>query len=361
MPNCIYSTLAYCGYLLIVDEEEFTTRFVHQSVKHFVVTSTIPNPRSVRIQDWNIDDHMVPIIFTYLSYSHFETQISCSRTPQVMTGPIPSGVIRATLGKSTGKAATTARRLLGFRKNASCDITNTLAEARKPAAGDIIYPIHSLQYAKAYWAKHTILTNSRAIPHNPLLRLLQGTTLDPNLSDENVYTPLALAANTGNVYLVKLFIDCGRADPDTMNHERQTPLLLAAKYGSNGSTKALLNAKKALANVPDHTGRTPLSWAAGNGHEGVVDILLAVDSLDPQREDNEGHLPLWWAKKEGRCIWPSLRRFEDATSGRSRNRLSAQFLDDIRPSPSSSRATTQMKHTDGWICVSTTAIIRKHS
>jgi hypothetical protein len=79
--NDIYSTLACCGCLLVVDEEELTVRFVHHSVKQFLLSNLqdlVNIAFTIESAQWTMAD----IIVTYLSYGVFGTELSTIRVPQ---------------------------------------------------------------------------------------------------------------------------------------------------------------------------------------------------------------------------------------------------------------------------------------
>jgi ankyrin repeat domain-containing protein 50 len=127
--NDVYSALTCCGCLLIVDEEEFTVRFVHHSVKQYVL-SGFNNTNNITFTVETAQRTMADIVVTYLGYGVFETELSRTKVPQVMIQSAPSSVINATMGSSS-TISSLAMKLLKSRKQPDFDICKTLAEARK--------------------------------------------------------------------------------------------------------------------------------------------------------------------------------------------------------------------------------------
>src|ERR1700733_3582501 len=127
--NDVYSTLACCGSLITVDEEELTIRLVHHSVRQFLL-SRFKNSTDITFTIGSANRKMADIIITYLSYGIFETQLSTVVVPQIMTGSAPSRIIRSTIDSSSN-VRSLALKLLKSRKQPNYDISKVLAGASK--------------------------------------------------------------------------------------------------------------------------------------------------------------------------------------------------------------------------------------
>src|SRR5271170_2060402 len=127
--NDVYSTLACCGSLVTIDEEELTVRLVHHSVKQFLL-SGFKDSTNIAFTIDSAKRKMADIIITYLNYGVFETQLSTMVVPQIMTGSAPSTIIRSTLDSSNSVQNLTLR-LLKSRKRPNYNISKTLAETSK--------------------------------------------------------------------------------------------------------------------------------------------------------------------------------------------------------------------------------------
>jgi ankyrin repeat protein len=289
--NEIYSTLACCGSLVTVDEEELTVRLVHHSVKQFLLTGFNAST-SIGFTIAEAHKTMTDIIITYLNYGIFETQLSTIIVPQIMTGSAPSRIIRSTLD-SSGSVRSLALKLLKSKRVPSYDIGQTLAEASKLFNSCSVDEFHFYSYAKSYWQQHIFCAlELEPVINNLLLRLLRNGPMDTSVTDKYGQTPLSWAARNGHEAVVKLLLDTGKVDADSKDNYGSTPLSGAARNGHEAIVKLLLDTGKVETGSKDTRGRTPLSWAAGNGCEAVVKLLLDTGKVDADSKDSYGWTPL---------------------------------------------------------------------
>src|SRR2546421_873745 len=125
--NDVYSTLACCGSLVTIDEDELTIRLIHHSVKQFLLSGFNDSTNILSIEDAN--RRMADIIVTYLSYGVFETRLSTMVVPQIAAKSVTSQVIRSTLDSSSVRNL--ALKLLEPGKRLDYDIGKVLAETSK--------------------------------------------------------------------------------------------------------------------------------------------------------------------------------------------------------------------------------------
>ncbi|KAF2804925.1 uncharacterized protein BDZ99DRAFT_425132, partial [Mytilinidion resinicola] len=149
--NDVYSTLACCGCLLTVDEEESTIRFIHHSVKQFLLGGFQDSTNTAFTMD-SAQRTMADIVITYLNYGVFGTELSTMKVPQIRTASAPSSIILSALGASS--SARTALKFLKSKKRADFDIGKTIAEARKPFQSHLVDAFFFHPYAKTYWLQH---------------------------------------------------------------------------------------------------------------------------------------------------------------------------------------------------------------
>jgi ankyrin repeat protein len=293
--NDIYSTLACCGSLVIVDEEELTIRLVHHSVKKFLLngvnTSTCTGFTAAEAHKT-----MANIIVTYLNYGIFETQLSTTVVPQIMTRSVPSKVIRSTLDSSSS-VQSLALKLLRSKRAPNYNVGQTLAEARKLFNDRLVDEFHFHSYAKSCWQQH-IFYNLELEPviNGLLLRLLKNWAVDASIRDKCGRTLLSQAAERGNEAIIALLLEKG-ANVDTTDQDGQMPLYWAS---GNGHVKVveLLLKKGADVNTANQDRRTPLSGASENGHVKVVELLLKKGA-DVNTAHGYGQTPLYWASANG--------------------------------------------------------------
>ncbi|KAF9893683.1 hypothetical protein FE257_009851 [Aspergillus nanangensis] len=122
----------------------------------------------------------------------------------------------------------------------------------------------------------------------------------PGATDEEAYSPLAMAAREGHENVVQLLLDRKTGFVGNRDVYGNTELSLAALNGHELVVKILLNHGDVNINTRDKNGRTPLSLAAENGHEPVIKILLDNRDIDPDANDHTYRSPLSWAAQHGR-------------------------------------------------------------
>ncbi|RKK61634.1 hypothetical protein BFJ69_g17106 [Fusarium oxysporum] len=327
MPNNIYTALACCGSLVVVDEETLLVKLIHHSVKQFLLSG----PGGVTSQTFTIQDAnktMADVVMTYLNYGVFDTQLSSRVIPQVRHGAVPMKIVSSVLDSSSIEKV--ALRLLKSQKPSSINVSKVLAREAQCSKMQPTNQYSFLFYARLYWAQHT-LRDSKQDPaiYRSLCRALDRNVLTVDASDEFGRTPLWWAIERGQEAVVRLLLEKGAAieaegDFGRMalswaakgGHEAVVRLLLEKGAGSelkggNGRTTLswaaeggheavvrLLLEKGAAVEAEDGNGRTLLSWAAGGGHEAVVRLLLEKDAAIESKDDL-GRTPLSWAAVAG--------------------------------------------------------------
>ncbi|ERF72836.1 hypothetical protein EPUS_04271 [Endocarpon pusillum Z07020] len=292
--NDIYLTLACCGSLVTVDEEELTVRLVHHSVKQFLLDG-FKDSTNISFTMDSAETKMADIIVTYLNYGVFETQLSTLVVPQIMTGLVPSRIICSTLD-SSNSVRSLALKLLKFSKRPDYDIGKTLAETSTLFSSRSVDDFHFYAYAKLYWLQHIgYISEHEPGMYDLLLRLFRGNAVNTNVTDEDGQTPLSSAANKGHDAVVKALLDSGRVDPNQRDLTGQTPLSSAAKNGHEAVVRELLDCHRVDPNQRDSVGRTPFWWAIEKRHESIITVLLNSNKVDKNTKDQTGRTPLSWA------------------------------------------------------------------
>ncbi|EKG09441.1 hypothetical protein MPH_13518 [Macrophomina phaseolina MS6] len=276
--NDVYSALACCGCLLTVDEEESTVRFVHHSVKQYLL-SGFNNINNTTFTAEKAQRTIADIVVTYLGYGVFGTELMRTKVPQVMIQSAPSSVIRATMASSS-TIPTLAMKLLKSRKQPDFDIGKTLAEARKAFQPGSVEEFRFYSYAKAYWLNHIFYVSGQDITiFNLSIKLIKTRVLEVNMAAKDYWMHWNWAAQNGNETIVELLLETGKVDVDSKGQSGRTPLWWAAKNGHEAVVKLLLETGKVDVDSKDQRGRTLLWWAAENGHEAVVKLLQQYSHL----------------------------------------------------------------------------------
>ncbi|KAH8728455.1 hypothetical protein GQ44DRAFT_675817, partial [Phaeosphaeriaceae sp. PMI808] len=178
--NDIYSALACCGCLLIVDEEERTVRFVHHSVKQFVLNGCNNSNNNVAFTVEKAQRTIADIVVTYLNYGIFGTELSRTKVPPVMIQSAQSSMIHAAIGSSSTVRGF-ALKLLKSRKRPDFDISKVLAGARKPFQLRPADEFRFYSYAISYWLHHIFYVSGQEMAmYNLSVRLIETDLLEAN-------------------------------------------------------------------------------------------------------------------------------------------------------------------------------------
>lgn len=126
--------------------------------------------------------------------------------------------------------------------------------------------------------------------------LIKAGNVDINAPNDHGDTPLLMACENQNVYLVEILLKAG-ADPNRKLLNGFAPLHYAASEENYPIAKALL-AGGADSNVRNLDGETPLIFAAREG-ENDMTALLIENGADVNLTDNMQHSALHYATENG--------------------------------------------------------------
>ncbi|KAL8284840.1 hypothetical protein RB600_009325 [Gaeumannomyces tritici] len=323
--NDIHSTLACCGGLVIVDEEDFAVHLVHHSVKQFLLGSSSGAMFTLN----SALTTMAYIILTYLNYGVFDTQLSTSVAPQVMAATAPQKIIQSSLGTSTSsRVQEAASRLWKPGKQPKYNIGPLLMNERDRSKPHNTHQFSFLPYAKLYYLQHIKCAALNELGCQRLvLKLLRegridmrteaedglalrqwaykhGYTIFAQLLDKHLgkidipdmRAPMQKAIEVGDKGGVQLLLDEG-ADTEIKDPEGETLLHLAVSHGREGVVRLLLN-NGADAEAKDLDGRTLLHAAARSKNASIVSLLLDIGA-NIEAAGNDGSRPLDIAARLG--------------------------------------------------------------
>jgi ankyrin repeat protein len=122
---------------------------------------------------------------------------------------------------------------------------------------------------------------------------LQNSKLKPGdidtVKDAAGYSPIHLAALSGNVDLVNLLVSCAKANPNLQTDSGETPILLAATKGNSQVVSLLLDLGASVDPIPT-LGLTPLHIAAGTITDNTVIEKMLEKGAAPLIKDLDGQL-----------------------------------------------------------------------
>lgn len=152
LVNDIYATMASCGCLLFIEEEERTVRFMHPSVEQYLF-SRYKDSEGLSITIEGCHRTMADIIVTYLNYGVFGTEVPTFRVPKVNVGSAQAMVIQSTTASSKSTQSL-ALKLLKLRKQPDFDVGRTLAEELRYNQDPMEYRFHFHEYAQQWCLRH---------------------------------------------------------------------------------------------------------------------------------------------------------------------------------------------------------------
>ncbi|KAF2864829.1 hypothetical protein BDV95DRAFT_555376, partial [Massariosphaeria phaeospora] len=272
--NDVYSALACCGCLLAVDEEEFTVRVVHHSVKKYMLDG-LGGVKQMEFSFEEAQRTLADTVVTYLGYGVFGTELSRVKARLMVAQSTPSKIVQATMGSSSA-AGHLAIKLLGSRRQATFDMSKAVAEARSSLSSKLEHTFRFYTYAKIYWQDHVLyVSGHKAAIFKLSSKLIYGLASELGKMDKNYWTRFEWAAGNGNKNVAMLLLQTGKIDMNAKDSNGATPLIWAAEYGQKDTVELLLSVGKADVEAKDSEGRTPLIWAAQDGHKDIVELLLS--------------------------------------------------------------------------------------
>ena len=291
--NDIHAALACCGCLLVVDEEESTVRFVHHSVKQFLLRDSDVSTKTAFTID-SARRTMADIVVTYLNYGVFGTEVSTMKVPPMAIGSASSQIICSTLDSSS-HAQKLILKLLKSKKRPDLDISRILAEARQPFRSREQKEFEFFSYAKSRWLQNIFYVSgeNQAIS-DLLLTLIEQNSFNTDLIDKVDWTPLERVIHNWHYSIGKTLLNSSQINVNTTNTQGRTLLTRMVQKGHQPMVKLLLAVEMVDVNSKDQAGMTPLSWAVQSNHEAIIRLLLEIDEVDVNSKDLFQMTPLSW-------------------------------------------------------------------
>ncbi len=130
------------------------------------------------------------------------------------------------------------------------------------------------------------------------VRTLLYSHVDANERNYAGVTPLSVAAEKGNLAIVKLLVNVGGADVNLSSSFGVTPLIAASAAGHTDVVKFLID-NGANSTVSDNMGKDPLAYAALAENPEMVNILSKKNQTGINLPDSTGMTPLLHAAQKG--------------------------------------------------------------
>jgi ankyrin repeat protein len=129
--------------------------------------------------------------------------------------------------------------------------------------------------------------------------LLEVKDIDVNAQDKKGLSPLLAATERGDARIIATLLTNNTVNVNTQDNEGLSPLLGAVKRGDTRIVKILLTNNTINVNTQDNEGLSPLLGAVKRWNLCVVEILLANNTIDVNIKDRNGMSPLLWATTKG--------------------------------------------------------------
>lgn len=122
--------------------------------------------------------------------------------------------------------------------------------------------------------------------------------IDVNIQDDTGQTALMLAADKGNINIVKFLLSDNKTDVTIKDIYGNTALIKGIFSNNEDIVKLILQASRTDVNTPNQRNVTPLILAASRGNENIVKLLLNVPGISVNTQDMYGLTALMDGVKE---------------------------------------------------------------
>ena len=200
--------------------------------------------------------------------------------------------------------------VLGERQPRSA--TDAIAEQATQVPGDIyrgtVFGAEQKKYegttlgnrprATTKYVYDTSLVRAIKISDVDRVRTLMYANVNVNEKNYAGITPLTIAAEKGNMEIIQMLVEDGKAVVNDISSYGITPLISAAAAG-NGQVVEYLIAHGADVTAKDDLGKTALLYAVGYDNPKLIASLIKQDNKAVNLPDNSGNTPLIYAAQKG--------------------------------------------------------------
>ncbi|GLI77229.1 hypothetical protein PoHVEF18_005516 [Penicillium ochrochloron] len=346
--NSIINTLKCCGSLLMVDEEGMTVRFVHSSVKQFLIDPgsqtdwklTIDTAHGHMADDSKVQTplHLAALfgnenaVKQLLCHSAVDANFNDNKggTPLIAAIRFGQEAVCKALIKSEkvsiiepnpktdqtplniaalhSSAARTVEMLLqrqetlpSVRHRGNRTALQRAYEINNTAVVRVMLESHRVDVILEPWGPgdDTAPDHDMSL-HNSLNRredemamvIIESKRLDVNLQDRHGDTPLRLAVQYKSKGIALRFLEIDSIDINIQNASGNTALHTAAENDQVNVVRRMFEREELNANHQDKVGITPLHLAFRYNQHLVAKLLLDCQKVSPNVEDLSGQRPL---------------------------------------------------------------------
>lgn len=190
--------------------------------------------------------------------------------------------------------------------------TDAIAEQATQVPGDIyrgtVFGAEQKKYegdtlgnrprATTKYVYDTSLVRAVKISDVDRVRTLMYANVNVNEKNYAGITPLTIAAEKGNMEIIKMIVEDGKAVINDPSSYGVTPLIAAAAAGNDKVVEYLI-AQGADVTAKDDLGKTALIYAIGFDNPKLISSLIKLDNKAVNLPDNSGNTPLIYAAQKG--------------------------------------------------------------
>ena len=143
----------------------------------------------------------------------------------------------------------------------------------------------------------TSLVRAVKISDEDRVRTLMYANVDVNEMNYAGITPLTIAAEKGNMNIIKILVEEGAGVNDKSSYG-VTPIISAAAAGNTEAVEYLVS-QGADVTAKDDWGKTALIYASGMDNPELITNLIKLDNTAVNLPDNSGNTPLIYAAQRG--------------------------------------------------------------
>lgn len=152
--------------------------------------------------------------------------------------------------------------------------------------------------AKSKLVYDTSLIRAIKINDADRIRTLLFAHVDVNEKNYAGITPMTIAGEKGNLEVIRLLVEDGKADINAKSSYGVTPLIAAAAAGKGEAVTYLLK-NGADATAKDDLGKTALIYASNFDDAKTLNDLISLDKTSLNIPDNTGNTPLIYSAQRG--------------------------------------------------------------
>ena len=131
------------------------------------------------------------------------------------------------------------------------------------------------------------------------VKTLLYARVDANEKNFAGITPLAVAAEKGDMNIIRLLVENGKANVDDKSSFGVTPLIAASAMGRGEVITYLVEEHNADVTAKDDKGKTALLYAVRFNQPRAVESLIKFNNSTVNLPDNDGNSPLIYAAQRG--------------------------------------------------------------